>query len=145
VIGDTAAILSLQKALPLTYNRDLQEDKRVVFHADDTVAGAIEALQALLTGSGFTIPSPSAATAALPLAERLVARGVPFREAHQVVGQLVRRLEDSGRSLDEATTDDLAAIDDRFESADLDVFEFSSPAIGDQINALRARLSEKVP
>ncbi|HEU4320220.1 MAG TPA: argininosuccinate lyase [Acidimicrobiia bacterium] len=145
VIGDTAAVLSLQKALPLAYNRDLQEDKRLVFHADDTVSDAVEALQALLTGSGFTIPQPSAGTAALPLAERLVARGVPFREAHQVVGQLVRRLEDGGRTLDEATIDDLMAVDDRFGATDLEVFEVSAPVINDQISALRARLSENVP
>lgn len=137
VIGDTTAILSLQKALPLAYNRDLQEDKRIVFHADDTVAGAIEAMTALLNGSGFTIPTPSAGTMALPLAERLVARGVPFREAHRVVGELVRRLEGDGRSLGQATTDDLKGLDDRFDAADLEALEFEPTPIADQIRALR--------
>ena len=137
VIGDTASILSLQKALPLAYNRDLQEDKRIVFHADDTVAGAIGAMTTLLDGSGFTIPDPAPGTMALPLAERLVARGVPFREAHRVVGQLVRRLEDEGRTLDQATIDDLETLDDRFDVADLDALQFEPSPIDDQIRALR--------
>lgn len=137
VIGDTTSVLSLQKALPLAYNRDLQEDKRLVFHADDTVAGALEAMTALLNGSGFSIPAPSAGTRALPLAERLVARGVPFREAHRVVGELVRRLEEDGRSLGEATTEDLKGLDDRFDTADLEVLELEPTPIADQIRALR--------
>lgn len=140
LIGDTATILSLQKALPLAYNRDLQEDKRIVFHADDTVAGAIEAMAALLTGSEFTVPAPNPGTAALPLAERLVSRGVPFREAHRVVGVLVSRLEQEGRNLGEASIDDLKAVDDRFDGSDLDVLEFEPPSIDDQIAELRKLL-----
>ncbi|MGB8360614.1 MAG: argininosuccinate lyase [Acidimicrobiia bacterium] len=120
VIGDATAILTLQKALPLAYNRDLQEDKRIVFHADDTLAAATEAMVALLTGVGFHPPVPGAETTALDLAEALVGRGVPFREAHEVVGRLVKILEDEGRSLGGVTADDLSAVDERFEPDDLD-------------------------
>ena len=123
VVGDMTTILTLQKGLPLTYNRDLQEDKRVVFHADDTLAGSLEATMALLEGIEFDPPSPGAATTALDLAEVLVRRGVPFREAHTVVGRLVRHLEEEGRSLEETTAEDLAAIDRRFESGDLAVID----------------------
>jgi argininosuccinate lyase len=140
LIGDTATILSLQKALPLAYNRDLQEDKNIVFHADDTVAGSIEAMQALLAGSEFGVPAPSPGTAALPLAERLVGRGVPFREAHHLVGELVKRLEGDGRTLGEATIDDLKTVDDRFDTGDLDVLHFAPPPIGDQLTELRMLL-----
>lgn len=119
VAGDMTSILSLQKALPLTYNRDLQEDKRIVFHADDTLSGSISAMAAMLGGVVFDPPSPGADTTALDLAEALVARGVPFREAHQVVGRVVKTLEDDDRSLGQATADDLVAVDARFDPADL--------------------------
>lgn len=119
VLGDLTSILTLQKGLPLTYNRDLQEDKKIVFHADDTLATSIGASVALLAGMEFSPKPPGAATAALDLAEDLVRRGVPFREAHTIVGALVRRLEEDGRSLDEATPEDLAAADQRFDAADV--------------------------
>ncbi|MGH3650708.1 MAG: argininosuccinate lyase [Acidimicrobiia bacterium] len=134
VIGDVTAILTLQKALPLAYNRDLQEDKRIVFHADDTLAGAIEAMGALLEGIELDPPAPGAETTALDLAEALVGRGVPFRQAHAIVGRLVRRLEEDGRSLDQATVDDLAAAGDHFEETDL--------ALLDPATSVRHRASE---
>ncbi|HEX6287381.1 MAG TPA: argininosuccinate lyase, partial [Acidimicrobiia bacterium] len=140
VVGDTQTILTLQKALPLSYNRDFQEDKRVVFHADDTLSYSLVAMPALLEGSSFSVPAPSPDTAALPLAERLVIRGVPFREAHHVVGRLVHRMESAGKSLGDADDDDLQAIDDRFEAGDLAALEFSVPDISEQISSLRRLL-----
>jgi argininosuccinate lyase len=134
VIGDVASILALQKGLPMTYNRDLQEDKRIVFHADDTLAGALEAVAALLGGLEFHPPQPGVETTAVDLAEALVRRGVPFREAHMMVGRLVKRLEDEGRSLEEAEVDDLTRIDGRFETADL--------ALLDPVSSVRNRVSE---
>jgi argininosuccinate lyase len=142
VIGDTTAILALQKGLPLSYNRDLQEDKRLVFHADDTLGGSLDAIQALLDDSDFTFPPPRPETAALPLAERLVTRGVPFREAHHLVGQLIRELEGDGRSLAEASVEDLAAVDDRFEGDDLTVLELRPSPIDDQLAAIRSMLGD---
>ena len=120
VSADVVAILSLQKALPLAYNRDLQEDKRIVFHADDTLAMSLRAMAELINGIRFDPPPPGAETVALDLAESLVSRGVPFREAHGIVGRLVAVLENSGRSLDEATIEDMTAIDDRFDPEDLE-------------------------
>lgn len=118
VSGDVAALLALQKGLPLTYNRDLQEDKRLVFHADDRLAGALFAMEALLRGLTFDPPAPSADTTSLDLAEVLVRRGVPFREAHEVVGRLVRQMESDGRDLGSVTDDDLEAVDATFEPGD---------------------------
>ena len=119
VAGDLAAIVALQKALPLAYNRDLQEDKRIVFHADETLAASLDAMVGLLMGLEFDPPAPGAETVSLDLAEALVRRGMPFREAHGRVGELVSRLESEGRTLDTASIDDLSAVDDRFEEEDL--------------------------
>jgi argininosuccinate lyase len=120
VAGDVTAILSLQKALPLAYNRDLQEDKGIVFHADDTLASALGAMVELLGGLEFHPPPPGSETMSLDLAEVLVRRGVSFREAHTLVGELVALLETRGKTLSEATIDDLTDVDERFEEADLD-------------------------
>ncbi|MCB1246169.1 MAG: argininosuccinate lyase, partial [Acidimicrobiia bacterium] len=92
VIGDLTAIMALQKGLPMTYNRDLQEDKRLVFHAHDTLGASLDALAALIDSASFTPPAPDRWVTALDLAEVLVSRGVPFREAHHVVGRLVADL-----------------------------------------------------
>ncbi len=114
VIGDLTAITSLQKGLPMTYNRDLQEDKRSVFHADDTLSGALAALTGAVATATFHPPPPSSWVTALDLAEVLVERGVPFREAHHVVGRLVSMLVSSGRDFADLTGTDLIAFDDRF-------------------------------
>jgi argininosuccinate lyase len=119
VAGDLTSIITLQKGLPLSYNRDLQEDKRLVFDADDVLAGSMEAMVEMLTHAEFSPFPPSAETSALDLAEALVARGVPFREAHDAVGKLLLRLEARGHSLVEATEDDLAAIHSGFDPSDL--------------------------
>lgn len=126
VAGDMTAVLGLQKGLPLAYNRDLQEDKRIVFHADDTVAGSVGAMVDLLRGLDFDPPGPGPQTVSLDLAEALVRRGVTFREAHGLVGQLVTRLESDGRDLSEAVLGDLTSIDDRFIEDDLQLLDPAS-------------------
>ena len=123
VAGDMTAVLGLQKGLPLAYNRDLQEDKRIVFHADDTVAGSISAMVDLLGGLDFHPPAPGPQTVSLDLAESLVRRGVPFRDAHERVGELVTQLESAGKTLGEATMADLAAVDERFTEGDLQLLD----------------------
>ena len=119
-IGALTAVLALQKALPLTYNRDLQEDKTHLFAADDLLAGTVSALTGMLGGAVFDPPAPSSWVTALDLAEALTERGMPFRDAHHAVGRLVSALVATGRSLAEATVDDLAAADAGFLAADLD-------------------------
>ncbi|MFQ5553979.1 MAG: argininosuccinate lyase, partial [Acidimicrobiia bacterium] len=117
--GDVVAILGLQKGLPLTYNRDLQEDKRLVFHADDTFAGCVEALGALVRTTDLDPPEPSGWVGALDLAEALVLRGVPFREAHHAVGRVVAALVAHERSPESLTMDDLRIADRRFTADDV--------------------------
>jgi argininosuccinate lyase len=120
VIGDLTAITALQKGLPMTYNRDLQEDKRLAFHADDSLAGALDALGGMVATAVFHPPTPSSWVTALDLAEVLVDRGVPFREAHHVVGRLVSVLVANGRTFEDLTPDELIAADSRFVSQDID-------------------------
>jgi argininosuccinate lyase len=95
LIGDLAGFLATLKGLPLAYNRDLQEDKEPLFDAVDQIRLALPALGGLLASSTFDLDrmqqaadSPYAATT--DLAEWLVERGTPFREAHAIVGSVVR-------------------------------------------------------
>jgi argininosuccinate lyase len=112
-------MMTLQKGLPLAYNRDLQEDKRLVFEADDTLAASLAAMVELLGQTEFVPVDPSVETASLDLAESLVGRGVPFREAHEAVGKLVLTLEGQSRSLLEASLEDLVSAHAAFDEADL--------------------------
>lgn len=123
LIGDTTAILALQKGLSSSYHRDLQEDKRLVFHADDTLAASLEAMRAFLLGVEFHPPRPEPSTGALDLAEALVGRGVPFRHAHEAVGQLVSRLEARGGDLGDSTVEDLSEIHPLFDGSDLELLD----------------------
>jgi argininosuccinate lyase len=95
LIGHLTGVLAMLKGLPLAYNRDLQEDKEPLFDAVDTVQLALPALTGLLRTATFVTERMQASadvptSAATDLAEMLVERGVPFREAHALVGALVR-------------------------------------------------------
>lgn len=155
VIGDLAAIMTLQKGLPMTYNRDLQEDKRIVFHADDVLAGSLQTLGAMLATAVFHPPAPNPEVTALDMAELLVGRGVAFRTAHEAVGQLLLALAADGRTFAEATAFDLAGAHELFEPGDVarldpieSVLHRVSPGGGSygevvkQIKRLRSLLAE---
>jgi len=144
VIGDMAAILTLQKALPLAYNRDLQEDKRIVFDADDALGGSLEALAGMLRSAEFHPPDPSPWVTALDLAEVLVERRVPFREAHAAIGGLVARLVAEGRDFSTVTAGELEEAHIRLVPEDLGLLDPVSSAgrrnlgIQRQVEDLRA-------
>jgi argininosuccinate lyase len=123
VIGDLTGLLTMQKGLPLSYNRDLQEDKAAVFDADDTLAGALAALSGMVATASFDPPPPSSWVTALDLAEVLAERGIPFREAHEAVGRLVARLVAEGKTLGEVTAGELEAAHLSFGPEDLDVLD----------------------
>jgi len=96
VYGHLVALLTLQKGLPLSYNRDLQEDKEPLFDAVDTVKGILTVLEAMLPQIVFREERLYEAalggfTLATDVADYLVEKGVPFRKAHEVVGAVVRR------------------------------------------------------
>jgi len=111
VQGDLATLLSLLKGLPLTYNRDLQEDKEPLFDAADTARDSARLMAAALGEAAFLPPRACGPdfSAATDLAEELVRRGVPFREAHGRIGRLVAACEEQGKGLEEASDAELAA------------------------------------
>ncbi len=113
LIGDLNSLLITLKGLPLGYSKDLQEDKEPIFVAVDAVSAMLAVLPETLRTATFDSGRMRAAAGgfslATELADHLAARGVPFREAHRAVGELVRRCEERGVTLEEATEDDLAA------------------------------------
>ncbi len=135
VQGDLAALLGMLKALPLSYNRDLQEDKRAFFSAEDTVLDTLRVFAAMTPRLTFDAErTRAAATAnyalATDLADMLVRAGLPFRKAHEAVGKLVRYAEQQGKAFDELTIE----VFRRFSS----LFPDDAPKLGLDA-ALRAR------
>ena len=111
LIGDLAGFLATLKGLPLAYNRDLQEDKEPLFDALDTCARSLLALGGLMASAEFvdtrmTVAADDPMSSATDLAEHLVEAGTPFREAHAVVGGLVRQAVERGVPLDELVSND---------------------------------------
>ncbi len=109
VIGDLVGLLTTLKGLPLAYNRDLQEDKEPLFDAMDQVSLALSALNGMIATARFVPERMKAAAdaptmAATDLAEFLVRAGMPFRDAHAIVGALVRRSLNGEGSLVELVT-----------------------------------------
>jgi argininosuccinate lyase len=129
MIGDLGALLIVVKGLPLAYGKDLQEDKEPVFDAADNLALCLAAMAAMVTGMSVDRDRLAAAagighTTATDLADWLVRRlDVPFREAHRVAGQAVRRAEQRGIGLAELDLEDLRAIEPRITA---EVFEVLS-------------------
>jgi argininosuccinate lyase len=106
VIGNLVALLTLQKGLPLGYNRDLQEDKTPIFDSAAAVAVSLEAMAGALSSATFRVDRMRAAlddgyVTATEIADFLAARGVPFREAHEITGRMVREAMARGVPLHE--------------------------------------------
>jgi argininosuccinate lyase len=106
IVGHLGALHGVMHALPLTYNKDLQEDKEHLFDTVDTLGLCLAAATGMIAGARFDRERMAGAAsdeliAATDLADLLVKRGTPFREAHGVVAGLVREAVDSGRSLAE--------------------------------------------
>ena len=112
VFGDFIALLTLMKGLPLTYNRDMQEDKESLFDAADTLLASLGVMAPMVESMRFR-PQVMAQAAeggymtATDLADAMVRRGVPFREAHEATGRAVRIAIDKGVVLKELSADDL--------------------------------------
>jgi argininosuccinate lyase len=105
VIGHLAGWLATMKGLPAGYNKDLQEDKEALFDAEDTWIGCLRATASVVGGlrphAAVSSRAASGLLLATDVADYLVAKGLPFRDAHEVVGALVRRLLSENRSFDD--------------------------------------------
>ena len=123
----------MQKGLPLAYNRDLQQDKVHLFRVDDDTGLALRAMAAMVDEAEFSPPPPSAMVTALDLAELLTERGVPFRQAHEVVGSLVAAVVGRGADLSDVSGSELAALHPLLTEADTEVL--------DPVESVRARRS----
>lgn len=115
LIGNLAGLLATLKAQPLAYNRDLQEDKEPVFDSVAQLELVLPAMAGLVATLDFDVDrmaalAPAGYTLATDVAEWLVRRGVPFRDAHEAAGAAVRVAEGRGAGLDELTDDELAQI-----------------------------------
>jgi argininosuccinate lyase len=112
IAGHLVALHGVLHGLPLTYNKDLQEDKEHLFDAADTLDLCLAAARGMLAGATFDRERMAAAAgdemiAAVDLADLLVRRGVPFRQAHGIVAGLVRAALESGRRLSELSLDEV--------------------------------------
>ena len=128
VIGNLVSLLTLLKGLPMTYNRDLQEDKERLFDTADTVRASARLMAGMLRNTKVNKPACLAAASdpvllATDLAEYLVRKGMPFRRAHHVVGSVVALAESSGKPLNKLTLAELQSVDKTFGRDALRVFE----------------------
>ncbi|WP_449254846.1 argininosuccinate lyase [Bosea sp. (in: a-proteobacteria)] len=123
--GDVVTMLGALKGLPLSYNRDLAEDKRTAFDAVDVLEEVLPAFAGLIA-SMEVHPAPMRAQAGLgftlatEVADHLARQGVPFAEAHEITGALVRYCEEMGRELETLDAVDLRAVDPRLDGGVLD-------------------------
>ncbi len=125
VFGDLMALLSVMKGLPLAYNKDMQEDKEAFFDAYDTLCKCLPTFTEMLRTTAFHQDAMRKSaglgfTNATDLADYLVYKGVPFRDAHHVSGSLVGKCVKENRALDDLTLDELKAAHPAFEA---DVYE----------------------
>jgi argininosuccinate lyase len=160
LIGGLTGLLTTLKGLPLTYNRDLQEDKEPVFDAVDTLLLVLPAMAGLVATlrvnpERLRLGASVGFTLATDLAEYLVRRGVPFREAHEVVGHLVVWCQVHDCDLDEVSAADLAKVSEHLTPDVRQVltvpgalaarkgFGGTAPErVADQITVLRAAVDE---
>jgi len=124
IYGHLVALLTMLKGLPLAYNRDLQEDKIALFEAADQVSMCLTVLSELVARTTFKKDRAEEASEkghmdATSLVEYLVQRGLPFREAHGIVGAVVREAAAQGASLSELTLEELRSFSELIEQ---DVF-----------------------
>ncbi len=139
VYGALMGALTMLKALPLSYNRDLQEDKTFLFEGVDTALSSIRLMRLMLSTAKFNRPRMQASLAgdfsnATEIADYLAGKGLPFRQAHEVSGRTVKYCAEQGKAIEELTLSELQTIDANFSA---DVLAKLS-----HVAAMRARKSE---
>ena len=130
LIGNLTNLLTTLKGLPSAYDKDLQEDKEPLFDSVDTLMLLLPVVTAVINTLQLNPDKMRAALdpdmLATDLADYLVGKGMPFRQAHHVAGRAVRLAAEQGITLSELTYDDLRTMSDRFEPDVLSVFDFAA-------------------
>ena len=139
VVGDLVALLTTLKALPLAYNKDMQEDKEAAFDAIDTLSMSLAAVTGMMTtiridADAMLSGAQGGFMAATDLADYLVEKGLPFRDAHEIVGKLVLMSEKEDKSLQELTLKEFQEASPVFDKAAYDALVIE--------NVVARRLSE---
>jgi argininosuccinate lyase len=131
VIGNLVSLLTTLKGLPMTYNRDMQEDKEPVFDSVDTVktslaifAGMMAGIRANRTACAAAVSDPM--LLATDVADYLVNRGIPFRHAHEIVGKAVALCVERGCDLPQLTLADYQALSPAFTADVFDCFQLET-------------------
>lgn len=125
VYGDLQALLTVMKSLPLAYNKDMQEDKEAIFDAVDTAKGCLEVFTAMVSTLSFRTErmaqgAEGGFTNATDAADYLVKKGLPFRDAHEVLGKLVLHCIQKGKTLSLLSMEEYKALSPIFEE---DIYE----------------------
>jgi len=128
VYGDLMTLLTAMKALPLAYNKDMQEDKEALFDAIDTSMLCLEVLAPMLRTATFHPANMKKAAAAgfinaTDCADYLVGKGIPFRDAYGIVGSLVRTCVEKGITLEDLSIDDYKAVNPVFDEGIYDAID----------------------
>lgn len=139
IYGDLMALLTICKGLPLAYNKDLQEDKEPLFDAVDTLKSSIGIFTEMI--ATMTVKKDKMAAAAkfgymnaTDAADYLVAKGIPFRDCHEIIGKMVLYAINKGAALDELTMDEFKSFSNAFDE---DIY-----AAIDIVNCIKAKKSE---
>ncbi|MBZ0137044.1 MAG: argininosuccinate lyase [Planctomycetes bacterium] len=124
VVGHLMALFTTLKGLPMTYNRDLQEDKEAVFDATDQTLACLRVMALVFSKENFKVnreriqqqlDSGAGYMEAMNVADWLVLQGVPFRDGHDITGRLVKYVESKGMRFADLTAEDLKAVDERLK------------------------------
>ena len=161
VIGNLVSLLTLLKGLPMTYNRDLQEDKERLFDSADTLRATVRLCTGMLSATSVNrevcfAAADDAALLATDLADYLVLKGLPFRHAHHSVGALVALAEKSRKSLNQLSLQELQSVEKKFGPDALKLFDLKqamkrrdlvgapgTKQVRAQLNRWRRRLSKR--
>ena len=126
VYGNLIALLTLMKSLPLAYNKDMQEDKEPLFDTIDTVKGSLKVFAAMIAemrvkGDNMRIAAARGFSTATDVADYCVRKGLPFRQAHEVVGKTVRYCVETGKDIPDLTLEEFRSF---CELIDKDIYNF---------------------
>jgi argininosuccinate lyase len=126
VYGNLMSLLTLMKSLPLAYNKDMQEDKEPLFDSIDTVKGSLKIFADMIAemtvkGNNMRIAAARGFSTATDVADYCVRKGLPFRQAHEVVGKTVRYCVEHGKDIPELSLDEFRTFSDLIEA---DIYDF---------------------